>query len=109
MKTLKFAGELPELVLAGKKDTTWRIDDEKDITIEDILSFCRPDGIEFARGKVRWVKCTRFEYLSEEDKEGHEPFSKDEEMYDTYSRYYNMKVTPETPVKIIKYKLIQST
>jgi hypothetical protein len=43
--------------------------------------------------------------LSEADKEGHETFASNEEMYKTYSRYYQRTVTPETSVKIIRFKL----
>ena len=53
-----------------------------------------------------WVKLIRFGYLTEEDKQGHEPFSSDEEMYKTYSGYYNIEVTSNTPLKIIKFQLI---
>ncbi len=38
MKVLKFSELLPELVLKGKKDTTWRIDDKRGITVGDSLS-----------------------------------------------------------------------
>ncbi|MHA1923271.1 MAG: ASCH domain-containing protein [Candidatus Heimdallarchaeota archaeon] len=106
MKRLKFSEPLPDLVLSGEKDSTWRINDDKDITIDDVLSLCRDDGTEFARAKVKWIKLTRFRYLTEEDKQGHESFSTDEEMYRTYSGYYDTNVTPDTPLKIIKYKLM---
>ncbi|MEI6711657.1 MAG: ASCH domain-containing protein [bacterium] len=69
MKCLKFAPPLPELVLAGTKNSTWRIDDEKDISVDDILSLCRIDGIEFAQAHVRWVKNTHFGDLTREDHE----------------------------------------
>lgn len=106
MKRLKFSEPLPEMILSGEKDSTWRIDDDKDITIDDILSLCHNDGTEFAKAKVKWVKYTRFRYLTEEDKQGHESFSTDEEMYRTYSAYYGMNVLPDTALKIIKYELI---
>lgn len=106
IKRLKFAEPLPNLILAGKKNTTWRIDDDKDISINDSLSLCDIEGKEFAKAKVKWVKMTKFQYLSQEDKEGHEPFKSDEEMYETYSRYYNTKVTKETEVKVIKFEMI---
>jgi hypothetical protein len=106
MKRLKFSESLPELVLSREKDSTWRINDDKDISIDDVLSLCRSDGIEFARARVKWIKITRFRYLTDEDKQGHESFSSDVEMYRTYSGYYNMDVTPDTPLKIIKYELL---
>ena len=88
-----------------EKDTTWRINDDKHIVKGDMLSLCALDGKEFARAKVLWTRETIFSGLSERDKEGHENFSSDEERYKTYSRYYNLKVTPKTKVKVIKFKL----
>jgi len=91
MKKLKFANPLPELVLNKKKDTTWRINDEKDLNVNDELSLCYGDlenkDQEFAKAKIIWVKDTTFENLTNEDREGHEKFNSEEEMYKTYSKY----------------------
>ena len=108
MKQLKFAEPLPKLILSKKKDTTWRIDDEKNLEVGDELSLCYNDGYEFARAKIIWVKETTFKYLTEEDYEGHEKFSSEEEMYNTYSRYYNVEVAPESRVKVVKFKLVNN-
>ena len=106
IKQLKFSDPLPELVLSGRKDTTWRINDDKSLAPNDLLSMCYDNGKEFARAKILWTKETEFGRLTNEDKEGHEKFSSEREMYETYSGYYKIKVTPETKVKVIKYKLI---
>ncbi|MCB9358873.1 ASCH domain-containing protein [Candidatus Woesearchaeota archaeon] len=105
MKKLKFADDLPEKVLSGTKNSTWRVNDDKDISSGDELSLCRIDGNEFATAKVIFVKETTFGELSEQDWEGHEKFSSEKEMYSTYSKYYDFKVFPETELKIIKFKL----
>lgn len=39
-------------------------------------------------------------------KDGHEKFASKEEMYATYSTYYNKTVDENTLVKIIKFELI---
>jgi hypothetical protein len=106
MKRLKFSELLPVLILSGQKNTTWRINDDKNIEVGDTISLCYNDGREFAKAEVIQVKETTFENLTEEDKKGHEKFSSDEEMYETYSRYYKMEVTPKTKVKIIKFRLL---
>ncbi len=106
MKRLRFAEPLPKLVLGGAKTSTWRINDEKGIVEGDQLSLCHVDGSEFAQAFATSVRETTFGELTKEDKAGHEDFSNDEEMYTTYSRYYNMTVTPKTNLKIIKFKLI---
>jgi|APHM01.1.fsa_nt_gi ASCH domain. len=106
VKELKFARPLPEMVLDGEKDTTWRIDDEREITVNDRLSLQDTEGEEFAEAKVLWIKMTTFDRLTEEDKKGHESFRSEEEMLETYSNYYNMEVKPETEIKIVKFELI---
>lgn len=107
MKRLKFVEPLPALVLAEYKDTTWRINDDKDITCNDELSCCYVNGEEFAKAKVIWIKETTFENLTDEDKEGHEPFDNLEHMLETYSKHYKLKVKPETRLKVIKFKIIK--
>ena len=106
MKKLKFSEPLPELILRGEKDRTWRINDEKGIKVDDLLSLCYNDGREFAKAKVTWIKEKTFGELTKEDKEGHEEFSSDKEMYETYSKYYRMEVTPKTRLKVIKFSLL---
>lgn len=106
MKILKFSEPLPGLILNGQKNTTWRINDDKEISIGDKISLCYVNGKEFAKAKVILVNEATFENLTEEDKRGHEKFSSIEEMYKTYSRYYNIKVKPETKVKIIKFEVL---
>jgi len=106
MNQLKFSKPLPKLILSGKKNTTWRINDNKNIQESDKLSLCDNEGKEFAKASVISVKEKTFGELNEKDKEGHEKFSSDQEMYGTYSSYYNIKVTPETQVKVIKFKII---
>lgn len=107
MKRLRFYGNLPELILEGSKTSTWRINDEKGIKVDDALSLCRgEDYTEFAKAKVMHVTVTTFGNLSKEDKEGHEEFNSEAEMYEIYSGYYGFPVGPETELKIIKFKLL---
>lgn len=105
-KQLRFAEPLPNLVLNGQKDTTWRINDDKQISTGDHLSLCHNNKQEFGQAEVIWVKETTFENLTQEDKEWHERFSSNEEMLETYTKYYNIKVELKTKVKVIKFKLL---
>jgi len=105
MKSLKFSEPLIKMILERKKNVTWRICDEKNIVTGDLLSLCNTGGEEFTKAKVIGVKETTFENLTDEDKEGHEKFSSDKEMYKTYSNYHEMKITPKTKVKVIRFRL----
>ena len=109
MKTLKFADPLVPLVLSGQKNITWRLNDQKDLTVNDILSCLRLDGSEFTQAKILWVKTTTFKNLTAEDQEGHEKFSTTQEMLDTYSKYYNQLVNLDTTLKVVKFELINSS
>ncbi|MCA9459680.1 MAG: ASCH domain-containing protein [Nanoarchaeota archaeon] len=107
MKTLKFFGNLPELILLGKKNVTWRVEDDKNLVVGDIFSLLKfEDKSEFAQAEIVWVKNTTFGDLNDDDWEGHERYSSDAEMYKTYSKYYSRDVGPSTKLKIIKFKLL---
>jgi hypothetical protein len=106
MKTLKFRESLSKLIITGKKDTTWRLFDEKNLSVGDVVSFLVWETKkEFAKVKIIEVKETKFGDLTDKDWNGHEKFSSDEEMYKTYSKYYNRQVDKNSPVKIIKFEL----
>ena len=110
MKTLKFKKDLSDLILDWKKCTTWRLFDDKNITEKDIgkiYSFLVSDTQEeFTKAKIIKVRETIFGELTAEDWDGHEKFESEEEMYKTYSVYYGREVNKDSPVKIIKFKLI---
>lgn len=84
-KRIKFSQPLSSLIVKGKKDVTWRINDDKAIVPGDLLSLCRDDGTEFAKAEVIWVKETRFKHLTEEDMHGHEEYQSEKQLYNTYS------------------------
>jgi hypothetical protein len=105
MKKLKFAN--PDIIMEGKKNTTWRINDEKNLSVGDILSLSDIKGEEFAKARITSVRETVFEGLRKDDREGHEKFPSDIDMYKTYSKYYKMKVTPRTEVKVIKFQVLR--
>lgn len=107
MKTLKFRKELSELILRNEKTTTWRIFDDKDIKKGDVMQFLVWETKEvFANAKIINVTEKKFKDLNEQDLDGHEKFASKEEMYTTYSIYYNKTVDENTLVKIIKFELI---
>lgn len=106
MKTLKFRKTLSELILTGKKNTTWRLFDDKNLSKGDIVSFLIQETLkEFTKVKITSIKETTFGELTDEDWDGHEKFSSNEDMYKTYSKYYNRQVTHDSPVKIIKFEI----
>ncbi len=106
-KKMKFNANLVPLVLSGGKVSTWRLWDDKDLKVGDIVDFLESGtGKHFASGRLTKVIQKRLGELTEEDKSGHEKFSSDENMYKTYKDYYQREVGPMSIVKIIWFELI---
>lgn len=102
MKTVKFRPDLVPLVLSGEKDSTWRLFDDKDLRVGDEIELLVFVTLErFATATITKVMEKSFKDLTAEDKQGHEQYASDQEMYETYTRYYKTLVGPDTPVKLI--------
>ena len=107
MKSLKFALDLIPLILKGEKTITWRLFDDKNLQEGDIVHFYNSKTLnEFATAELVKVVSKKMGEIADKDFDGHEKFTSKEEMYQTYSKYYGRKITPESLVKIIKFKLL---
>jgi hypothetical protein len=106
MKLLKFAPKLVPLVLSGEKTCTWRMFDEKDFQVGDQVSFVG-GGNEFAQAVIVSVREKRLGDITSEDEanDGHERFGSTEERLETYKGYYGDRVTLDTVVKILQFKI----
>lgn len=115
-KRVNFAPDLVPLVQSREKTSTWRIGDEKGIVKGDTLQLHMkgklPDGTPvaedtpFAMAEVVEVVAKPFRQFVAEDLAGHETFTSEAEMLDTYRRYYpEENVTLDTTVKIIRFEL----
>ena len=111
MKTTKQLGFAPSnqaLVISGAKTTTWRCFDDKNLTKGDVIEFVDQfTRVPFAVAKLTNIREKTFGEVTPEDQMGSVLFSSDEDMYRTYSGYYERVVGPETPIKIIRFKLIK--
>jgi len=108
LKAVGFIKDLQEIVLNGSKTITWRLWDDKDLQEGNVFSCVdMVTRAPFAKAKITQVQEKPFKDLKSEDKDGHEKFASDQEMYDTYARYYHKKVDENTIVKIIKFELIK--
>lgn len=107
MKLVKFRDYLVPLVLSGQKNSTWRLLDDKQLTVGDKIEL-REFGKDssFATAEIIKVVEKPFGELTAKDKEGHETFKNDDEMYKTYSSYYDTRVSSSTVVKIIWFELL---
>lgn len=105
-KYLNFADPLPAMILSGEKTTTWRIADDKDLQPGDLVKFTQKQTNNFATAVIYQTKHTTFGQLNEDDWNGHEKFASQQEMHETYSIYYHVKVGDDTKVKVIKFALL---
>lgn len=106
MKTLKFAPNLVPLVLSGEKTSTWRLFDDKDLQKGDELILINKEtGEEFAKATILNTREKKLKDLEESDFEGHEKFESEEKMYEAYKSYYGDKVSSDTVVKIVNFKI----
>lgn len=107
MKALKFRQKLAQEVLAGRKNATWRLFDDKNLQVNDEISLLIWETKEeFAKGKITEMREKRLSEIEEKDFDGHEKFESNEDMLETYKKYYGEKVNWNTFVKLIKFKII---
>ena len=107
MKTIKFRDFLAEQVMSGEKTVTWRLFDDKDLSVGDEVELINWNtGEVFGKATLTGVKEKKLGDINEDDYVGHEKFESKEEMYETYKKYYGDKVNLDTIVKIIKFELI---
>lgn len=115
MKTLKFDHKLAQLILSGQKTTTWRLYDDKDLSVGDsikIIDKANPGEPEswkvIGQGRVVQVTEKKLGDVTPEDMAGHEAFANKDDMLATYRGYYGDRVSFETPVKIVYFEFSPS-
>jgi hypothetical protein len=106
MKVLKFRASLVPLIISGDKNSTWRLFDDKDLKVGDDLELKVFVTLKtFARAHITKVIEKKFGDLTTSDKQGHEEYKNDNEMYAEHTKYYKVPVNSQTPVKIIWFEL----
>ncbi|KKW30012.1 MAG: hypothetical protein UY72_C0026G0004 [Candidatus Uhrbacteria bacterium GW2011_GWD2_52_7] len=104
MKVIKFRSELADMILQGKKTTTFRLFDDKDLRAGDEIHLVRWEtGEEFGKTTIREAYEKTLGELTEDDFVGHERYVSEEEMYTTLRTFYGDSVGPHTVVKIIRF------
>lgn len=107
MKRIHFAPNLVPLVLSGKKTSTWRLWDDKDLTKGDVVEFANSETREvFAQAELTDVIEKPFKDLTDEEKTGHEKYTNEEKLFKTFEKYYGKPVDKNTIFKIIHFKLV---
>lgn len=113
MKTLKLDHQLALDVLGGKKTSTWRINDEKNLTVNDEVELI--DKVDpgkhdtwrvIGKATITRIVQKRLGDVTLVDMEGHESFASVDEMVKNYQKYYGPDVSVHTPVKMIHFEFM---
>ena len=116
MKTIKLDHQLAELVRAGKKTATWRIYDDKNLSVNDEIELV--DKVQkddpstwkiFATAVIDTIIEKRLGAITDTDFDGHEPYASHEEMIQDFQKYYGPEVNDGTPVKIVRFTITEYT
>lgn len=110
MKTLKLDHELAQQIASGQKTSTWRMYDDKDISVNDEIQLIdkidahnrttwRPIGI----ATVNTVVQKRVGELTLEDMEDYEEHESMDRLLEVFRGYYGSDVTEQTPIKLIQF------
>lgn len=112
MKALKLDHELAILVKEGKKTSTWRLFDDKDLSVNDdikLIDKVSPDRPETWRvigtARINAVIQKRLGDIKPEDYDGHNVYGSPEDMMEALRGYYGNDVNLSTVVKIIRFNL----
>jgi|SRR3989344_3355557 len=106
MKTLKFKHDLVRKIIEGRKTVTWRLFDDKNLEVGDEFDLADvSDGNIFAKAVIIDIQEKVIKDLTDEDLEKHNYTSRDK-MLKSHREYYGDKVSLDTMVKIIRFKLL---
>ena len=109
MKKIKFTDNLTNLIVQGKKISTWRLFDDKDLSEGDeVVLANKQSGEEFASAVIEKVIEKKLGEMDDVDWEGHERYESEEKMLADFKTFYPDKdVNLETMVKIINFRIVK--
>ncbi len=115
MKSLKLSHTEAQEILDGTRTSTWRINDDKDLHVNDQVTLVDKVGVDPAS----WVPIgtatilTVFEKqlaaVTPNDVDGNKEYKSLEDIITEYQSYYGPQVGPQTPVKIIHFSFTAGT
>ncbi len=110
MKTLKFNHELAQQVASGQKTVTWRVNDEKNLSVDDEVWIV--DKVErknpetwqaIGTARINQILAKHLGEMKGDELGGHEEYSSKEAMIKTFQEYYGQDINENTPVKVIHF------
>ncbi len=111
MKTLKFNHQMAQLIRDGRKTVTWRVNDEKNISVDDEVWIIdkvdkkNPDTwLAIGTAKVSEILAKHLGDIQDDELGEAEHYATKQEMVDTFRKYYGRDINEQTAVKIIHFK-----
>lgn len=114
MKTLKLDHALAKAVLSGEKRSTWRINDDKNLSVNDDVELIdkvdsiRPDTWKaIGIAHIDKIVEKRLRDVTDSDFDtGHERYASVEQMLESFRGYYGDTIDELTPVKMIHFSFL---
>ena len=106
MKPLKFKHEFVKEILECRKNTTWRLFDDKNLQINDEIELVDAENKEnFGKARIIDIQEKSIKDLSVEELNNHQ-YDNMDKMIESHRKYYGGKVDLDTTVKIITFNLL---
>lgn len=116
MKTIKFTHHLAEQVRAGTKTSTWRMFDDKNLSVNDkveLIDKVDPQATEswekIGDAVIDTIVEKRLRDITESDTDGHQTYETKEHMLKDFQQHYGPQVTMDTPVKMIHFSMLSKS
>jgi ribonuclease HI len=111
VKTMKFDHDYAGKIASGDKTSTWRIYDDKSLSVNDEVRLIdkvdpeRPETWQaFGTAFIERVIEKRLADVTAQDMEGHEKYDSPQQIIDHFKTFYGNDVTDATPIKLISFK-----
>lgn len=115
MKALKLNHDFAQQVKIGQSNATWRINDDKDLHVNDVVALIdKVDPLDpsswvtIGYARITSVLEKQLGKITVNDISEKEKLPKLDELLERYRSYYGPQVSAETPVKIINFTFDQS-
>jgi ribonuclease HI len=116
MKTLKFNHKQSELIRHGMKTVTWRVNDEKNLSVDDeVLVIDKVDKKNVKTwqiigiAKINQILAKHLGEIEGDELGGPEEYGSKEERIKMFKEYYGNDINELTPVKIIHFDFTPQT
>jgi ribonuclease HI len=107
IKTLKFRPVVVEDIISGRVNKTWRLFDDKQLSVDDILQLICSDTKQFfGYGKIVKVITKHLVDIDDSDMENHKKYQNATEIVEYLTQFYGPRVNLESIVKIIEFEYL---